>query len=54
MIRFLTSTAFSGAAFIRERRLIDGHTYSDMNVYGAALIRGQCLFEARCLFKEIR
>ena len=49
MVRFLTSTSFSG---FQVRRLLEGSAYSDLSVNGAVLIRGRPvmggLFEAWC------
>ena len=38
---------------ISRKCLLEGGAYSDLSVNGAALIRGQCLFETQHLFKEL-
>ena len=34
------------------RHLLEGGTYSDLSVNGAALIRGWCVFETQFIFEE--
>ena len=45
MVKLLISAAYWGALLIRRRHLLESGPYSDLNVNGAALIRGQCLLE---------
>ena len=54
MVRFLISSAFSGAALVRGTRLLEGGAYSHLGVNNAALIRGWRLFETWSLLEEIR
>ena len=45
VVRFLISTACSGAALIKGSCLLEDGAYSGLSVNGTALIRGRCLFE---------
>ena len=36
------------------RHLLEGGTYSDLSVSGAALVRGWCVFETQFIFEEKR
>ena len=54
MVRSLISAASLRATLIRMMHLLEGSTYFDLSVNGAALIRGWRLFETKLLLEEIR
>ena len=54
MARFTVNAAFWGAAFIRERHLLEGDAQSDMIVNDPALIGGRHPFEIRLLLEEVQ